>query len=130
MKSQTVRLVGPRQREHACHLILNAPDGYVMKLGEETRRDRQNAKLWSMIADIQRQDEDMARYSSDDVKNRFLHALGVEMRFLPELDGQGMFPVGMRSSTLTVKQFAGLIELIYEWGARHDIRWSEPRENL
>jgi NinB protein len=41
-----------------------------------------------------------------------MNALGQEARFLPELDGGGMFPVGRRSSKLTVKQFAALIELI------------------
>ena len=48
------------------------------------------------------------------------------MRFLPALEGEGMFPVGLRSSTLTVQQFSALVELIYAFGAKHDVRWSEP----
>jgi hypothetical protein len=47
------------------------------------------------------------------------------MRFLPALEGEGMFPVGLRSSTLTVSQFSGLIELLYAYGAKHGVRWSE-----
>lgn len=127
MKAQSVRLTGSRQREHAKQLIDQAPDGYVMKLAAETRRDTQNRKLWPMLGDIQKQVPGFEAFSLDDIKNRFLNALGVEMRFLPELEGQGMFPVGMRSSTLTVAQFAGLIELIYAFGSKHDVRWSEPR---
>jgi hypothetical protein len=42
------------------------------------------------------------------------------------LEGEGMFPIGLRSSTLTVAQFAGLIELIFAFGAKHGVRWSEP----
>jgi hypothetical protein len=121
-----VRLIGISQRAHAHRLIDEAPDGWVVKLGEETRRDAQNRKLWPMIADIKRQVPAMAAFAPDDIKLRFLNALGVEMRWLPELDGAGMFPVGLKSSVLTVAQFALLIELLYKYGAEHGVRWSEP----
>lgn len=124
MKSVSIRLSGQRQRDHAKSLLESAPDGYVCKIAAETRRDRQNALLWSYIADIQKQVPEMASFSPDDVKNRFMHALGIEMRFLPCLEGEGMFPVGLRSSTLTVAQFSGLVELINEWAARHGVKWS------
>lgn len=126
MPSASVRLTGPRQREHARELIATAPDGWVMKLGAETRRDIQNRRLHAMIRDLQAQVPDLERYSLDDIRLRFLHALGAEMRFLPELEGQGMFPVGLKSSTLTVAQFSGLIELLFQYGAKHGVRWSEP----
>jgi hypothetical protein len=57
-----------------------------------------------------------------------LNALGVEMRFLPCLEGEGAFPVGLRSSTLTKGQFSGLLELLYEYGARHGVRWTDERK--
>jgi hypothetical protein len=123
----SVSLIGLSQRAHAHRLIDQAPDGWVMKLGEETRRDAQNRKMWPMIADIKAQVPDMARFSNDDIKLRFLNALGVEMRWLPELEGGGMFPVGLKSSTLTVAQFALLIELLYKYGAERGVQWSEPR---
>jgi hypothetical protein len=124
----TVKLLGDTQRAYARRIIDQAPAGYVMKVGAETRRDAQNRKLWPMLADLQRQVPEMATYSADDIKLRFLNALGAEMRFLPTLEGQGMFPIGLRSSTLTVEQFSALVELIYQFGARHDVRWSEPQE--
>ena len=127
--ADTIRLIGPTQRAYAHKLIDAAPDGYVVKLGAETRRDRQNALMWALIADLQRQVPAMAPYSADDIKSRFLHALGAEMRFLPVLEGEGVFPLGMRSSTLTVAQFAGLIEIIHEYGARHGVAWSEGTHN-
>jgi len=125
--SATVRLIGPTQRDYAKRLIDNAPADHVMKLAKETRRDAQNRKLWPMIADIQRQVPDMAPYSAEDAKLRFMDALGSELRFLPKLEGQGMFPVGHRSSELTVEQFAGLLELLYKYGAENGVVWSEPR---
>ncbi len=124
--AETIRLTGPAQRTFAKQKIDEAPDGYVVKIAAETRRDAQNRKLWPMLADIQKQVSGFDVYSAEDIKLRFLNALGVEMRFLPELEGQGMFPVGLRSSTLTVHQFAGLITILYEFGERHGVEWSEP----
>jgi hypothetical protein len=121
-----IRLTGPGQRAYAKQLIDGAPDGYVMKLGAETRRDAQNRKLWPMLDDLRKQVPKFAPYNRDDLKLRFLNALGVEMRFLPTLEEEGLFPVGLRSSTLTVQQFSGLIELLYAEGAKHGVKWSEP----
>lgn len=128
MKAQSIRLVGDRQRAFAKQQIDAAPQGYVVKIAAETRRDAQNRKLWPMLQDLQRQVPGLETFTTDEIKLRFLNQLGVEMRFLPTLEGEGMFPVGLRSSTLTVQQFAGLIELIYAYGARHDVRWSDPAE--
>ena len=125
-KSRSVRLTGQQQRDFAKYLVDHAPDNWVVKIAAETRRDAQNRRLWPQIEDIRKQVPGFDVFSADDIKNRFLNALGVEMRFLPELEGQGMFPVGMRSSTLTVAQFSGLLELINEFGARKGVVWSEP----
>lgn len=121
-----VRLIGETQRAYAKRLIDGADHGYVMKLGAETRRDAQNRKLWPMLKDIQQQVPGFRAYSTEDIKHRFMNALGAEMRFLPALEGQGMFPVGLKTSTLTVEQFSGLVELVYAFGAKHGVRWSEP----
>lgn len=125
-RAQQIRLVGDTQRQFAKQQIDAAPAGWVVKIGAETRRDAQNRKLWPMLTDIQRQVDGFEAFTLDDMKLRFLNALGVEMRFLPQLEGQGMFPVGLRSSTLTVEQFSGLVELLYAFGAKHGVKWSEP----
>lgn len=129
-KAQSVRLVGDAQRRHAMQLIMHAPVGWVMKLAAETRRDAQNRKMHPMLKDIQQQVPGASLRTTEDIKLQFLNALGHEMRFLPDLDGEGFFPVGHRSSTLTVAQFAGLIELIYAFGAKHNVRWSDPAERI
>lgn len=126
----TIRLVGPTQREYAASKIQEAPDGYVVKIAKETRRDRQNRMMWPMLKDIQDQVEGFGTFSQDDIKLRFLHALGQELRFLPALEGEGMFPVGQRSSTLTVLQFAGLIELMFQFGAKHSVSWSRKSQDV
>lgn len=123
---RTVFLSTKAARQRAKALIDSAGADMVMRLAKATRTDEQNRKLWPMLADLQRQVPEMTPYSADDIKLRFLNALGVEMRFLPALEGAGAFPVGLRSSTLTVEQFSGLIELLYAYGAKMGVVWSDP----
>jgi hypothetical protein len=123
-EKRTVFLVGDTQRQHAKNLIDKAPANFVMRLGEATRSDDQNRKMWPMIADLQRQVPEFSTFSAEDMKLRFMNALGTELRFLPSLEGAGMFPVGQSSSILTKSQFSALIELIYAVGAKHEVRWS------
>jgi hypothetical protein len=121
---RTVFLVGDTQRVYAKGLIDQAPAGWVVKIAEQTRSDAQNRIMWPMLDDLRRQVPDFAMFSAEDMKLRFLNALGVELRFLPALEGAGMFPVGQRSSTLTKSQFSGLIELMFMCGAKHGVEWS------
>jgi hypothetical protein len=125
---RTVKLSTKAARQRAQALVYAAPEGYVVTISEETRSQEQNRLMWPLIADIQAQVPEMQTYSADDIKLRFLHALGTEMRFLPELEGSGMFPVGQRSSTLTKSQFTGLIELLFAYGEQHGVRWSYKSE--
>lgn len=121
---RTIFLVGDTQRAYAKKLIDDAPAGWVCKVAEQTRSDAQNRLMWPMIEDLRRQVPDFAAYSAEDMKLRFMHALGAELRFLPALEGAGMFPVGQRSSVLTKSQFTALIELMFMVGAKHGVEWS------
>ena len=126
---RAVYLNSPGNRAYAKRLIELADDGDVMSLSKPTRSLEQNSRLWPMLEDLRSQIPALNTYSTDDIKLRFLNALGVEMRFLPCLEGEGAFPVGLRSSTLTKDQFSALIELLFEYGSRHGVEWSEPQRN-
>lgn len=123
--AKTIRLLGDTQRAYAKQQIDAAPQGFVVKIAEETRTDRQNRLMWPLIDDLRRQVPDYAAFTADQMKLRFLDALGEEMTFLPKLEGAGLFPVGQRSSTLSKTQFAALIELMFMFGARHGVEWSQ-----
>lgn len=124
--SETIRLVGDRQRQYAIERINAAPVGHIIKIAEETRRDAQNRKLHAMCADIQRADTPISHHSIENIKLIFMNELRSEARFLPSLDMSGMFPVGQRTSLLSVKQFAALVDLLYKYGAERGVIWSEP----
>ena len=121
----TYRLVSQTVRQRAIQAVLDAPEGFTVVVGPETRSQAQNRLFWPLIADIQRQNPDMAQFTPDQVKLRFLNALDSEMQFLPELWGGGMFAVGQRSSTLSKRDFSLLVELVFKWGAENGIRWSD-----
>jgi len=123
---RVIFLAGQRQRDFAKRCIDMAEEGDAVTIAKPTRTMEQNSRLWPMLQDLQEQVPELSSYSTDDIKLRFLNALGVEMRFLPCLEGEGAFPVGLRSSTLTKDQFSGLIELLFEYGARKNVKWSDP----
>lgn len=128
MAKRTILLTSKAAKQRAHALIDAAPEGYAVAVGEETRSQKQNSLMWPLIADMQAQIEGVGAFSADDTKLRFLHSLGQELRFLPELEGAGMFPVGQRSSTLSKSQFTALLELMFAYGAKHGVRWSAKSE--
>jgi hypothetical protein len=117
-----------RQRLLAKDAVFNVPDGHVCIIREERRSDEQNRKLHAMIADLRAQVSD--EYSIEDWKLRLMQGLRNETRFLPELEGAGMFPVGQKTSELSKSQFSALVELTFHYGARHDVKWSDPAERV
>ncbi len=128
--TSTIRLTGPTQRQYACKRVMDAPEGYTVKIAEETRTDEQNRLMWPLIADMQAQIPEMGTRSADDCKLQFLHALGQELRFLPALEGGGVFLVGQRSSKLSKAQFSALIEIMFHYGARHGVKWSLKSQDV
>lgn len=128
MIGQTIRLVSPLNRERAKRLIDQAPVRAIVNIRPETRTNEQNAKMWAMLSDVSRAKPDGRELTPEVWKSLFLHALGHAQRFEMALDERGVVPVGFRSSRLTKEQMSDLIETIYEFGARHDVCWSEPHE--
>lgn len=127
MSKVTIKLVGGEQRLRARNLIGRAPDGFVVTISEPTRTLDQNAKLWAMLADVRRAKPEGRDWTDEQWKCVFMDACGHQADFVPKLDEPGFVCIGFKSSHLTKAQFAELIECIYAYGARHDVRWSEPQ---
>lgn len=118
---QTIILRGPRTREVASAIIAKAPDGAVMEITAPRRTTDQNARMWAMLSAISRAKPEGRTCTPDVWKALFMHALDHAQRFEMALDGNGMVPVGFRSSRLTKAQMADLMTVIEEYAARHGI---------
>lgn len=123
--AQTVIIRGDSQRQLAKRLIDAAPLDAVVTVKEATRNPDQNALMWALLSDISRSKPEGRRWTPETWKAAFMHALGHQVQFADGLDGAGPFPVGFRSSRLTVRQMADLITSIMEYGDRHGVRWSD-----
>jgi hypothetical protein len=114
-------------RDLACSLVLQAPAGYICEVREATRSGEQNDKMWAMLTDLSVAKPEGRRLIPEDWKVLMMHACGWECQFLEGLDGRP-FPKGFSSSKLTKGQMASLITFIQEYGDRHSVAWSEPKE--
>lgn len=118
-----VTLNSPRDRALAKQAIDRAPHGYAVDIKEAKRSDDQNRALWGLLNQIQRQrpSHNGVKMDAELWKCVFLNALGHEMRMIPNLEGNGFFPLGYRSSQLTVGEFTNLLEVILAWCAREGL---------
>jgi hypothetical protein len=126
---QTVILHSPSGRERAKRLVDQAPRGAVVNIRAANRTNDQNALMWSLLSEVSRAKPEGRELTPDVWKSLFLHSLDHAQRFEMALDGQGMVPVGFRSSRLTKEQFSDLIEVIREYGARHGVVFSDEAKD-
>ena len=126
MTTHTLKLANDRVRATAHAWIDKAPDGTLVRFDQDPKRNlEQNAKMWAMLADVSNQIEhNGSKHTPETWKLLFMHSLGHQSRFESGLDGE-VFPVGFRSSNLSVKEMSELIEWIYAWGAQNGVTWSE-----
>jgi hypothetical protein len=114
-------------RTKAHDYIAKARPGSRITFQGPKRTLPQNDRMWAMLTDVATQVEHAGqRYSTEDWKILFIHALGRETRFIPALDGRGFVPIGQSSSDLSIEEMSELIELIFAWGAEHGVEFHEP----
>lgn len=104
------------------------PKKIVIK--DQDRSGEQNKKLHACLADIAAQVEHADRKWSALIWKRLLTAAwlreaGEQPQLIPALDGNGFDVVYERTSQLSVKQCASLLEWIQAFGAEHQVRWSQ-----
>jgi len=116
-------------REKAARWCMNAPALTTVEFKESKRSVPQNAMLWSLLTCVASQlDWHGQKYSADDWKDYFMHALK-RARWMPSEDG-GMVPIGMRTSQLTKPEMADLLTLILAFGAQHGVQFHDQREEV
>ena len=123
-----VRLTGQRQRTYAHQLIDAAPDYSIVTIVGGDRTIIQSDKMWAMVTDVALARPEGHKWTPDTWKAAFMHSLGHQVQFAEGLDGSGPFPLGFKTSKLNKQQMSDLIEVIYEYGSRHGVEWSEKGE--
>lgn len=119
-------LVNDRVRTNAINAVRSAPDGYTVAIAPRNRTLDQNARMWAMLSDVSRAKPEGRQWTPETWKAAFMHFLGHQVQFCEGLDNTGPFPLGFRSSKLSVRQMADLITCITEYGDRHGVQWTEP----
>lgn len=118
---QLFRLVHDTARHNARQAIQNAPEGYIVTVGEPTRNLEQNALLWAQLHEISEQVVWHGRkLSPEDWKHVFTASLK-RMDVVPNLEGTGFVALGLSTSQMTKREFSDLIELINAFSAERGI---------
>lgn len=108
---------------------LQRGDEAALIVSDPRRTLDQNAKLWPMLGDIAEQVQWHGQYLKDyEWKDVFTAALK-RYRAVPGIDG-GIVLLGMRTSRMTKAELSELIELMYSFGAEHNVVWSEPAKKV
>ncbi len=120
----TIRSNADRMR--AVSWTQKAPYGTRVEFKATKRSIPQNDRMWAMLTDVARQLEwHGIKLTPDDWKLVFLDALKREVRMVPNIDGNGFVNLGRSSSDLSKQEMTDLIELIFEFGARHGVQFQD-----
>lgn len=123
--TQTVILYGLSSRQKAENLVNAAPSGSVLTIRLPRRSNAQNDLMWSLLSDVSRAKPEGRELPPEHWKALFMQSAGFKFTWEPGLDGEGVVPIGFKSSRLTKAEFSDLIACIQEYGARHGVEWSE-----
>lgn len=122
-----IRLVGPTQRAAAKAAIDAAPDGWVVTVKQEKRRDAQSRIFWEVMGDLAKAEPEGRRWTKETWRSAIMHAAGHQVQFAEGLDGSGPFPIGFRSSRLSVGQMSMVLEFAFAYGAKHGVTFTIDR---
>lgn len=117
----------PDTRARAVDWCQRLPEGTRVEFKKPRRTLPQNDKMWSMLTDVAAQlPWHGVKLTTNNWKDIFLDALKREISIVPNIDGTGFVNIGRSSSDLGKEEMSDLIELMFEFGARHGIAWSDP----
>lgn len=117
-------------RHNLCERIREVPDGYTVTIQPPKRSMVQNSKMWCMLGDLAKQVNWYGlKLSSEDWKDVLSASLRKEIRTVPNIDGNGLVVLGMRTSQMTIGQMNEMIEYMYAFGASKEVKWSEVEED-
>jgi hypothetical protein len=126
MSRALLRIDGPVTRARAMRLMERVPEGTRVEFKGARRTLPQNDKMWALLSEVARQKTHCGRrYTADNWKSIFMHAMGRETVFVPSLDCETFFPLGWRSADLSKAEMSELIEFIQSWGVVNGVVFAD-----
>lgn len=113
--------------QRACQFLeLGKPVRVTVDELQPQRTHDQNAKLNAMCGDVAAQVCWHGQWlTKDDWRHMFVASYRKGQRAVPGIDG-GFVVLGASSRDLRVSECSDVIEIVYAFGAEHDVRWSDP----
>ena len=135
MTRQTFILAHALARQRALEAVRNAPEGFAVTVAEPRRSLEENALLHAMLSYISEHQTWAGSKHDVETWKRLLvaawcRATNQHVAILPALDGHGVDIVFRRTSSLSRKECAELIEFIYAWGAMNDIQVIDEQKRV
>jgi hypothetical protein len=127
-------------RRNAMKAVADAPDGYMVVIGEPKRKDAQNAKMHAMIEEIAAQSQYAGKsWDADDMKRILVDEFADELRkagsplhhdsrLIPSENGTRIIQLGIQTSQFYVREAAAFIEFLYAWGTVRNVVFTEVSE--
>jgi hypothetical protein len=119
-------IIREHNRAYIAAQVAAAPDGWIVSLREPTRTLEQNARFWAMLTDLSQQKAGGREATPEEWKFLVMNACGFECQFLHSLDTGRPFPVGFRSSALSVREMSTLMDWMTAYGDEQGVVWTEP----
>lgn len=104
----------------------------VIRKEQDERSIEQNRKLHAMLTDIANQIEHYGQKLNVTIWKRlttaaWLREIGHQPQMIPAIDGHGVDVIFERTSKLSMKQMASLIQWVEAFGVEKGVRFSAPR---
>ena len=129
MTRYLLTLQSSADRLRAVKLIEAAPPGARVEVKAAKRSLPQNDRMWAMLTAVAQQlPWHGQKLRPDDWKYLFLDALHRETTLVPNIENTGFVNLRQSSSDLTKSEMSDLIELIFKFGAEHNVRFAEDEE--
>lgn len=121
-------------KRRAIDWITKAPKDTRVEFKGPKRTLPQNDRMWAMLTDLSVQLVWHGnRLSADDWKLQMLDALrrsaNEQLRIVPNIDGTGFVNLSTSSSDLSKAEMTELIEIMFAFGAKYGVEWSEPQQD-
>lgn len=127
MSKIILKITGDVAHRAICSHVMKAPLGYIVTIAEPTRNLEQNALMWALLAELSKQtDWHGIKLSPDEFKD-LLSAGLVKSKVVPNIEGNGFVVLGQRTSNMSKREMAELIELIYAFGAQRGVVFGDDR---